>query len=209
MASLYSRMHTQLVENRDNYLKYPAIALARVGVSPTLLNFAGMLLGILTGLAIVRKAYRAASRLLFLSSLADVLDGPLARETKVDSRWGEVLDASCDRVVDLTIYSALLTRSALDGNRRFMFLSWLNLVIDTMRSYVRARAEASLPGERLDFKIGILPRAGKVALLFLGLSQPRHLEKCLLASVPLSMVTLLERGRAAYQTYQADKEGEE
>lgn len=203
-----SSIYRQLVENRDKYLKHPARLLAQIGLTPTLMNGLGLVMGLLSGLAALKNSSRGALTFLCFSAAADVLDGPLARLTGLDSRWGEIIDASSDRAVDATIYSALLARSILDKRYLRAALAWFNLIIDLLRSYARARAEASLPGGQLDFKLGVLPRAGKMALLMLGFARPNLLTGCLTMSAVMSTLTVLQRLQAAYRVYRQSTAGE-
>ncbi|BBY97041.1 phosphatidylinositol phosphate synthase [Mycolicibacterium fallax] len=76
--------------------------------------------------------------------LADMLDGAMARERGYGSRFGIVLDASCDRISDGAVFTGLAwwAMFVLDS-RQLLVATLICLVSSQVISYVKARAEAS------------------------------------------------------------------
>jgi CDP-diacylglycerol---glycerol-3-phosphate 3-phosphatidyltransferase len=194
MSSILLRIITQ----RDRYLEMPTRFLSSLGITPTILNIVGLMFGVLTSVAIAKGQNRAALKLVLVSTFADVLDGPVARNTKVASPLGNVLDASCDRAVDIAIYSGFLVRATKDESPLRMWLAWINLVADTTRSYIRARAESIFPENSAGLNVGIMSRPRKLVLLLMALIWPDLSIVSLALSAFLSVVSIYQRVKAVY-----------
>ena len=82
--------------------------LARRGVSAEALTTAGFLVGVLGCVAIVGEFYGLALICLALNRLADLLDGAVARATRVTD-WGGFLDI----LLDLLVYSGFVLAFAI------------------------------------------------------------------------------------------------
>ena len=81
----------------------------KVGLTPdsvTILGTAGSVLGALTLFPIGQLWWGAFTVFVFV--LADMLDGAMARELGGGTRFGAVLDATCDRISDGAIFCGLL-----------------------------------------------------------------------------------------------------
>ncbi len=101
----------------------------------------------------------------------DMLDGAMARERGGGTRFGAVLDATCDRISDGAVFCGLLWWIAFGMHDRPLVVATLIcLVTSQVISYIKARAEASgLRGdggliERPERLIIVLAGAGRVGL---------------------------------------------
>lgn len=85
--------------------------LARLGVSPNTVSFAGMLCGVLAGVAYYhyRTPLWAAAGfvLMVVWHILDGTDGQLARLTNTQSELGKVIDGICDYVTFIAVYLGL------------------------------------------------------------------------------------------------------
>lgn len=194
MYSIPNRIATQ----RDKYLESSTLLLSSLGITPTVLNIAGLIAGVFAGIAIARGRHRTALKFVLLSTVSDVLDGPLARNTKVASNMGNILDASCDRAVDISIYSGFLVKATIDKSPLTMLLAWTNLVADTTRSYIRARAESIFRENSTGLNVGMMSRPRKLFLLLIGLIWPSLSTFSLATSAFLSLVSIYQRLRAVH-----------
>jgi|SRR5579859_1537621 len=197
-------LYRYLTRNRDKFLSPLTRVLAGLGITPTMLNLLGVLFGFLSSIAFIKERRDTARNFLLISGVIDTLDGPLARTTKSASPLGTVFDASCDRAIDVMVYSAILIRAVLDRKMLLAYLSWTNLVIDTTRSYLRARAESEL-GSLGTFEIGIMTRPRKFALFLIGIAYPRFLFASLLISVLFSIIGLFQRLHSINLVYKSTK----
>lgn len=85
--------------------------LARIGVSPNTVSFAGMLCGILAGIAYYhyqQVIYTVAGFSLMITwHILDGTDGQLARLTNSQSESGKIIDGICDYVTYIAVYLGL------------------------------------------------------------------------------------------------------
>lgn len=130
--------------------------------------------------------------------LADMLDGAMARERGYGSRFGSVLDASCDRISDGALFVGLGWWAMVGPKDNLLLVAALIcLVTSQVISYVKARAEAS--GLRGDG--GWIERPERLIIVLVGAffsDLPGHpapmvltVALCLLAV--LSVITVAQR----------------
>ncbi|MEJ6536894.1 phosphatidylinositol phosphate synthase [Mycolicibacterium sp.] len=97
--------------------------------------------------------------------LADMLDGAMARERGGGTRFGSVLDATCDRISDGAIFCGLLWWAAFGlGSASLMVATLICLVTSQVISYIKARAEAS----GLNGGGGLIERPERLIIVLLG-----------------------------------------
>ena len=122
-----------------------AKAALRVGLTPdmvTIIGTAGSVLAALT-LFPIGKLFLGWLVIWFFV-LADMLDGAMARERGGGTRFGAVLDATCDRISDGAVFCGLLWWAAFGlHSSSLMVATLICLVTSQVISYIKARAEAS------------------------------------------------------------------
>ncbi|GAC1652708.1 MAG: CDP-alcohol phosphatidyltransferase family protein [Mycobacterium sp.] len=143
-----------------------AKAALRAGFTPdsiTILGTAGSVLGALTLFPIGRLFAGAVVVSFFV--LADMLDGAMARERGGGTRFGAVLDATCDRIGDGAVFCGLLWWAVFGLKSASLIVATLIcLVTSQVISYIKARAEASgLSGEG-----GIIERPERLVIVLVG-----------------------------------------
>ncbi|MGV0834650.1 phosphatidylinositol phosphate synthase [Mycolicibacterium thermoresistibile] len=176
-----------------------ARAALRVGFTPdsiTILGTAGTVLGALTLYPMGQLFWGSVVVTFFV--LADMLDGAMARERGGGSRFGAVLDATCDRIADGAVFCGLLWWAAFGLNSAPLVVATLIcLVTSQVISYLKARAEASgLRGdggiiERPERLVIVLVGAGLSGLPYVALPWTLHVAMWVLAVA--SVVTVLQR----------------
>jgi CDP-diacylglycerol---glycerol-3-phosphate 3-phosphatidyltransferase len=143
-----------------------AKAALRTGLTPdsiTILGTAGSVLGALTLFPIGQLWWGAVAVSFFV--LADMLDGAMARERGGGTRFGAVLDATCDRLSDGAIFCGLAWWAAFGMHSTSLVVAILIcLVTSQVISYIKARAEASgLSGEG-----GLIERPERLLIVLTG-----------------------------------------
>jgi CDP-diacylglycerol--glycerol-3-phosphate 3-phosphatidyltransferase len=110
-----------------------------LGLTPDFYNYAGLALGLVAGILIAMGRLEAAGWAVALCGVADILDGRIARALGTASSYGDFIDSTFDRFVEVFLFlgfgwyvratpaGPLLAGAALAGS----------LVV----SYVRARGE--------------------------------------------------------------------
>jgi CDP-diacylglycerol---glycerol-3-phosphate 3-phosphatidyltransferase len=138
----------------------------RLGLTPdsvTILGTAGSVLAALTLFPIGQLWWGAFTVFVFV--LADMLDGAMARERGGGTRFGAVLDATCDRVSDGAIFCGLLWWAAFGlHSASLVVATMICLVSSQVISYIKARAEASgLTGDG-----GLIERPERLVIVLTG-----------------------------------------
>jgi CDP-diacylglycerol---glycerol-3-phosphate 3-phosphatidyltransferase len=139
--------------------------LVRHRVHPNLLTTLGFIATLGAGFAYHQHAVRLAGLLILLGGFFDILDGRVARLTKLGSKFGAFYDSTLDRISEIVVFLGILSlynsyRQEL-GDVGMIYLVMLAMAGSLMISYTRARAEAL----GLDCKVGLMPRAERVVLI--------------------------------------------
>jgi CDP-diacylglycerol--glycerol-3-phosphate 3-phosphatidyltransferase len=140
-------------------------SLVRAGVSADAVTIAGTA-GVVAGAFAfaTRGQLVAATVVITLCALLDVLDGSMARARGTTSRFGALLDSVMDRVADGAVFGCLAWWLATDGQRLLAAVTLFCLVGGQVVSYIKARAEGL--GFRCD--VGIAERMERLILLGIG-----------------------------------------
>ncbi len=137
-------------------------------VHPNLLTTLGFLATSTAALLFHEHHVRTAGFLILLGGLFDILDGRVARLTRLGSKFGAFYDSTLDRISEIAVYFGMLSlyndyRLQL-GDVGMIYLIMLAMAGSLMISYTRARAEAL----GLDCRVGLMPRAERVVLIGLA-----------------------------------------
>lgn len=127
--------------------------------------------------------------------LFDVFDGAMARQSGTASALGGVLDASCDRIVDGTLFGALVWWALVVAGDHSKGLGLLICLVSAqVISYVKARATAN----GLSAEGGLAERAERLLVILVGtglfgLGVPRVLDVAIWLLAALSVITVGQR----------------
>ncbi|NTY58759.1 phosphatidylinositol phosphate synthase [Mycolicibacterium sphagni] len=138
----------------------------KIGLTPdmvTIIGTAGSVLAALIMFPIGQLWWGAVAVWFFV--LADMLDGAMARERGGGTRFGAVLDATCDRISDGAVFCGLLWWVAFGMHSSSLVVATLIcLVTSQVISYVKARAEAS----GLEGGGGLIERPERLIIVLVG-----------------------------------------
>lgn len=81
--------------------------LARIGVSANAVSVASLGVAASAGVLFATGHFGAGAAVAVLATLADALDGIVARESRTQSRFGQVLDTTIDRYVDALLIGGI------------------------------------------------------------------------------------------------------
>lgn len=143
-----------------------ARACLRVGLTPDVVTVLGTVVAVTGALTLfpMGKLFAGALVVSFFV-LFDMLDGAMARERGGGTRFGAVLDATCDRTSDGAVFCGLLWWIAFGMHDTVLVVATLIcLVTSQVISYIKARAEAS--GLRGDG--GIIERPERLIIVLVG-----------------------------------------
>ena len=171
---------------------------------PVALTLAAGALGI-TGALLVAAGHPAGAILAAVGVLLDGIDGPVARITDRESRFGAWLDSTMDRAVDFALAVALGWRGHLAGDDALLAAGLAAAAGSFLASYARARAE----GLEVYTTEGIAPRWVRLCLvalaaLALAVGRPDGATPLLALIALLGLGTAVARGIAVFL---ADREG--
>jgi CDP-diacylglycerol--glycerol-3-phosphate 3-phosphatidyltransferase len=171
-------------------------ALARRGVTADAVTVVGTLGAVVGALVFyTRGVFFVGTLVIWFSAMLDMVDGAVARARGGTSRFGAVLDSTMDRIADAAVFGALVWWFAEAGDSRPLLLaSLLCLVLGTVVSYVKARAEGA--GLRCD--VGLVERPQRLFIVLLGtgldgLGVPYVQAFALWLLVVLSAITVVQR----------------
>jgi CDP-diacylglycerol--glycerol-3-phosphate 3-phosphatidyltransferase/CDP-diacylglycerol--inositol 3-phosphatidyltransferase len=171
--------------------------LIRMGVSADVVTLVGTI-GVSAGALVFFPQGKLLTGVLVITAFvfSDLLDGYMARTTGKTSKFGAFLDSTLDRIGDAAIFSGLALYFAWSGdNRLYLVLSLICLVMGSVTSYARAKAE----GMGFQAKVGIAERADRlVAILVMTglgaiLDLPVLMYIALWALAIASTVTVVQR----------------
>jgi CDP-diacylglycerol--glycerol-3-phosphate 3-phosphatidyltransferase len=135
--------------------------LVRLRVSPNVLTVLGLLAGAAVGFFYAAERPGLAAAFIVVCGIFDILDGKVAKNADRKSLFGAIFDSSMDRYSEFFIYVGLAYYFRHGWGLWLMFVAFLG---STMVSYTRARAE----GLGVDCRVGMMQRAERLVLLFLG-----------------------------------------
>jgi CDP-diacylglycerol---glycerol-3-phosphate 3-phosphatidyltransferase len=159
-------METWLRANTRFILDPVVASLARIGITPNFLTVFGMLLNVVAGLLIgFGYVQWGGAVMTFIAMPLDALDGSLARATGRQSKFGAFLDSTLDRVAEGALLMGLAALFMSWGDSLSAVVAFAAMIGSFMVSYTRARAE----GLGVECKVGLFSRAGRFALLAVGL----------------------------------------
>lgn len=142
-------------------LNQVAYLFVNLKIGPNALSFMALISGMGAGVLFFLKHPFWAGIMIVICGLFDILDGKVAVNTNQKSLFGAIVDSALDRYSEFFIYLGL---AAYFRNHWALWLTFWTILGSSMVSYTRARAE----GLGIECKIGIMQRAERMLLLFLG-----------------------------------------
>jgi CDP-diacylglycerol---glycerol-3-phosphate 3-phosphatidyltransferase len=169
--------------------------LLRRGLTPNAVTVLGTVGSVAVSLWFIpRGQLFAGAALVTAFVLFDLIDGAMARAQGGGTKFGAVLDASCDRIADGALFAAIAWWAFGAGEHGLAAATLVSLVGAQVTSYVKARAEAS----GLSADGGLAERAERfiVALVGVGLhglGVPYILPVALYLLAALVTITVVQR----------------
>ncbi len=138
-----------------------SLLFVRAHVSANALTVLGLLAGAAVGGFYAGGLPGWAAVSVLVCGFFDILDGKVAKNANQRSLFGAIFDSSLDRYSEFFMYMGLAYHFRHGWGLWLMIFTFLG---STMVSYTRARAE----GLGIDCKVGIMQRAERLLLLFIG-----------------------------------------
>lgn len=173
-----------------------------LGVHPNLVTLLGAVLTLAGAALLAAQRPLEALALLVLGSLADTLDGAIARAGGGGSALGAFLDSTVDRIADAAIFASVAWVGASRGDALLFWAALVALSASSLVSYVRAKAESL----GTTATVGPAPREARLVILLIGLaawaltgSLPLFVT-AVAAVALLATITLLQRSLVVIRT---------
>ena len=168
----FDRLKQEYMQAAREILQRYMQSVARTKLTPDMLTLAGVVL-CLAGAVLVgfeeRNEYLyfwLGGVLFIVGSIADILDGALARAASKGTVFGAFLDSTFDRVGEAAMLAAIGLSLMRDGNEVALMASFAAVIGSFLVSYTRAKAESI--GLRGD--VGFGSRVERVVLIAVGLA---------------------------------------
>jgi CDP-diacylglycerol--glycerol-3-phosphate 3-phosphatidyltransferase/CDP-diacylglycerol--inositol 3-phosphatidyltransferase len=150
----------------------PADLLLRLGVTPDQVTIVGTAGVVGAALWFFPRGQLLVGVLVITAFVfSDLIDGYMARKSGLTSNWGAFLDSTMDRFGDAAIFGGLLlyyggphADTMLGPPRLYVYVSLACLVLGSVTSYVRARAESL----GMTAKVGIAERAERLVFILVA-----------------------------------------
>ncbi|RME43138.1 MAG: CDP-alcohol phosphatidyltransferase family protein [Chloroflexi bacterium] len=162
------------------FLESIATVFRLLHLTPDTVTVLGVVLSLGVAYLVITNRIFYAGLLYILAGGADAVDGTLARQLGIRSKFGAFLDSTLDRIGESIVSVSLGYWAALNGNTLGVLLAFTALITSLLVSYTRARAE----GLGLECKVGIGTRVERYIIM----------AACLLLNLPvygLALITLL------------------
>ncbi|HVU90730.1 MAG TPA: CDP-alcohol phosphatidyltransferase family protein [Jatrophihabitans sp.] len=139
--------------------------LAHAGITPNAITVVGTVGSVASAVIFFPRGWFFAGTLLIWAFvMRAIVDGAVARAGAGGSVFGAVLDSSCDRVADAAVFGTVAWYYARHGEKWMLLAALLCLVLGSLTSYIRARAEAA----GLTATVGIAERAERLIIVLVG-----------------------------------------
>jgi CDP-diacylglycerol--glycerol-3-phosphate 3-phosphatidyltransferase len=143
-----------------------ARGLAGLGVSANAVTIAGGLLSVIGAGLLAAGMPLPALLVLLVGTIADTLDGEIAKASGGGTPLGAFLDSTVDRVADGALFVGAAAFGANVGQPLLLWSSFVALVASFLVPYVRAKAESLGVGAR----VGPAPREARIVIFLIGLA---------------------------------------
>jgi CDP-diacylglycerol--glycerol-3-phosphate 3-phosphatidyltransferase len=162
--------------------------LLRLGVSPDTVTLVGTV-GVCAGALVFfpRGDFLVGVLVIVVFVFSDLVDGLMARLSGQSSSWGAFLDSTLDRFGDAAVFAGLAMYFVGPGDSSpLAALAMYCLVLGSITSYVRARAEAL----GMHAKVGVAERADRLVLILAMTGLSEILDLPVLVPVALAVLAL-------------------
>ena len=162
-------------------------------IHPNVLTFVGVVINIAAAWGLAFGRFILAFVIMLVANIFDFIDGKVAHELQLQSKFGAFWDSTLDRFSDLALVTGLIFLYSRLGRSDYVLIAALTLIFSIMTSYARARAESLV--ERC--KVGFMERPERIVLFMIGAATNR-MAAVLWVILALSILAVANR---IYYTY--------
>ena len=133
-------------------------------IHPNVLTFVGVIINVGAAWALARQRFGWAGFVMICANIFDFIDGKVAHELHLESRFGAFWDSTLDRLSDLALFAGLIYLYADLRRTDYVMVAALAMMFSIMTSYARARAESLIE----KCKVGFMERPERIVLFMIG-----------------------------------------
>ena len=133
-------------------------------IHPNVLTFVGVVVNVAAAWALGVGQFLLAGVIMLAANIFDFIDGKVAYQLRLESRFGAFWDSTLDRFSDLALLVGLIFLYSELGRSDYVMVAALTLIFSIMTSYTRARAESLVE----KCKVGFMERPERIVLFMIG-----------------------------------------
>src|SRR6266446_5983510 len=133
-------------------------------IHPNTLTLIGVIVNVGAAWALGYGRFILAGVIMIIANIFDFIDGKVAHQLHLQSRFGAFWDSTLDRFSDLALLTGLIFLYSKLGRSDYVMVAALTLIFSIMTSYTRARAESLVE----KCKVGFMERPERIVLLMIG-----------------------------------------
>jgi CDP-diacylglycerol--glycerol-3-phosphate 3-phosphatidyltransferase len=133
-------------------------------IHPNILTFVGVLINSWAAYKLARGHFISAGFIMIVANIFDFIDGKVAHETGLMSKFGGFWDSVIDRFSDIALFIGLIYLYSSVGRSDYVMVASFAMMFALMTSYTRARAESLIA----KCKVGFMERPERIVLFMIG-----------------------------------------
>jgi CDP-diacylglycerol--glycerol-3-phosphate 3-phosphatidyltransferase len=133
-------------------------------IHPNILTFVGVLINAWAAVHLAFGQFVTAGFIMIVANIFDFIDGKVAQQTGLISKFGGFWDSVIDRFSDIALFIGLIYLYSSHGRSDYALIASLAMMFALMTSYTRARAESLIA----KCKVGFMERPERIVLFMIG-----------------------------------------
>jgi CDP-diacylglycerol--glycerol-3-phosphate 3-phosphatidyltransferase len=133
-------------------------------IHPNVLTFVGVLINSWAAVHLAYGHFISAGFIMIVANIFDFIDGKVAQQTGLISKFGGFWDSVIDRFSDIALFIGLIYLYSRMGRTDYALVASLAMMFALMTSYTRARAESLIA----KCKVGFMERPERIVLFMIG-----------------------------------------
>src|SRR5437588_4110652 len=136
----------------------------KLRIHPNVLTFIGVVINVMAAWALCSHRFLPSFVIMLAANIFDFIDGNVAYQLQLQSKFGAFWDSTLDRFSDLALLTGLIYLYSRLGRSDYVLVAALTLIFSIMTSYARARAESLVE----KCKVGFMERPERIVLFMIG-----------------------------------------
>jgi CDP-diacylglycerol--glycerol-3-phosphate 3-phosphatidyltransferase len=133
-------------------------------IHPNVLTFVGVLVNSWAAVHLANGQFVTAGFIMIVANIFDFIDGKVAQQTGLISKFGGFWDSVIDRFSDIALFIGLIYLYSSMARTDYALIVSLTMMFALMTSYTRARAESLIA----KCKVGFMERPERIVLFMIG-----------------------------------------